>query len=1075
MANVLALVSKAGRKDIEREHGKVELGSVVGVTAYHSKHKVLQNLEPGGSLFMVTVENGKLLVVAVLHNPSFDGKSWTAAPNEVPVLDITTLVDDFEFSTGKGLKVPPEKWAMSLQTPRVLTDADVAHLRARTAPSAGSAFQSVMADHAEPPTPAKGRRRSRPETESTTNVLDWPDALATVEAWSSLTDPAKLAALEQLAAALNEVREKLDQKFTVDPSFYGVAKLGALIHEPSELVFIAVPGGAYYMGYAADDILAAMRVMSDEEIAEVDDVGLYTWAFRAARPPHLVTVRPFLSTKGLVGEESLCEATRCDDVDEAMKQLGFRYPSEAEWEWIGREGGAVQFVGLPVDRHPLGPTITPPVQYDANGWGFSDLHNETQGCADGWHEDYIGAPSTSEPWPGEGQSSRSAHTWWQSHEEAQALHAAARGYRGGGIPRLTLDVPPAKIPNAAAPAPGSTCDETLETLATRGRERTRALIAVAGTTSLAGPDTAQIAMHLLGHRDKPTKAAWLDALSLVARVAGDDPGNVLNAVVPNCFEVLREMLRDKKPAIRAAAAALLSTAPEADAGRARDALFEELEKERRHTIRAGLLLALGALGGPDLAAVLRTYVSHKEAVVRAAAVVALAQVVGPEELSDAEREQVAISTGLPAEKPSELPWSSGNLAERARALIDEFEDGDELRNKAALQMAKQAAEDKTQWQASDLALQMTFPDDHPPHTLNETQREVVRVLTMSGGTHRWGNRHLPSPLLDRLSLIGELRPPGILERMAGVDLDGTRIELPLVNAHLALFHHAAANTWSDERMADANRELFGDLTALERLEIWVQRSRGALSRDRKVDNEWRRFSLLGLEIDKDDGAPLLEAAVSEDRDGVRALVERLVQINLTHQPAYTTQDMGWTALAAVLEPGASSLSRRVAIIARISSIRGRSTSAVCSSAASVSQRSSSSMPMSALTSASFEPMSSGLRARICSNCSAASLGRPVERKTVPRFRMRSIVTSSLSSDPRYPSWRSWSSIFSLTAASSGSGSASAASPVSNVGTRSADSGAVSQTWSRGRPSMSSANGSPSRFSTVGAMSSRLAP
>lgn len=902
MANVIALVSKAGRKDIEREHGALELGTVTPVAAYHSKHRTLEGLESGGSLFMVTVDDGKLLVVAVLHNPQFDGGSWTAPPNEVPMLDITELVPELEFSTGKGLKVPPEKWAMSLQTPRVLTDADVAHLRARTAPSAGSAFQSVMAAYEPPPEPVQGRKRARPTVAKTDDTLPWHEALATVEAWSSLGSDAKHAALAELAQELNVARAVLEQRFRVDDSFHGVAQLGALIHEPSNLTFIAVPGGAFVMGFAADDMLATLRVMSDGELSDIEDLGTYAWAFGGSRPPHVVHVRPFLASTKLVGEESLCDATGCEEVADAMAALGFRNPSEAEWEWIAREGGAVQFVGLPVDRHPLGPTLNPPVQYDANGWGFGDLHNEPQAMADGWHSDYVGAPPTSAPRPGEGVASRSAHTWWQGGEEAQALHAAARG-SGGGLPRLTLDLPEADIARAEPPANRLMCDETIETLAARGTERQRALMAIAGTSWFAGPDTAIIAEHLVRHQDKPTKAAWVEALGLVARATGKDPQGALAQVANTCFDELRELLRHKKPAVRAAAAALLSAASEDVAARATEAVRDELRKERRHALRAGLLLTLADVAGVEAESTLREHLSDKEAVVRTAAVVGLAEVIGPEALAPDERQLVALSTGLPREAPAELPYAAGDLAALARELLDQFSDAASLRRTAAIEMAKSVAADPRQYQASDLALRMVFLDDHPPYRLSETQLEVVRILTMSNGTHRWKYVHLPTQRLDRLSLIGAIEPPGVLERMARLDLGNSTIELPLLNAHIALFHHAESNNWSDEQMATANQALFGELSALDRLEIWVQRARGSLRRQRRVDGVWRPFGMLGLDIDDDSGESIIAAAVAEDRQAVRDFVEKLIQINIANQPAYTTQDMGWQALAAALDPG----------------------------------------------------------------------------------------------------------------------------------------------------------------------------
>ncbi|MDC0672548.1 tetratricopeptide repeat protein [Nannocystis radixulma] len=95
-----------------------------------STHKAIAN-KLTGDLWLVTVREESLWLVAVLQRPRHDGRAWTAAANLVPVVDITELAGELEFDSGTGVNV--ERMAMSLQTPRGLTAGDVAKLKAAAA------------------------------------------------------------------------------------------------------------------------------------------------------------------------------------------------------------------------------------------------------------------------------------------------------------------------------------------------------------------------------------------------------------------------------------------------------------------------------------------------------------------------------------------------------------------------------------------------------------------------------------------------------------------------------------------------------------------------------------------------------------------------------------------------------------------------------------------------------------------------------------------------------------------------------------------------------------------------------
>ena len=143
MPSVLAIVSKAIFERDARIGGRVAgAGDIVPLDRYVSKNKGLGPVSEGGALFLVTVRppDEKLWLVGILEGPRFDGEQWSASPNTVPIRDITGLKDQVKFTTGAGISAKKGALGMSLQTPRILSDADVVLLRAGAggAPMAGA-------------------------------------------------------------------------------------------------------------------------------------------------------------------------------------------------------------------------------------------------------------------------------------------------------------------------------------------------------------------------------------------------------------------------------------------------------------------------------------------------------------------------------------------------------------------------------------------------------------------------------------------------------------------------------------------------------------------------------------------------------------------------------------------------------------------------------------------------------------------------------------------------------------------------------------------------------------------------
>lgn len=156
--SVLAVVSKAV---FEKQAPKgLALGGVWALDRYVSKNPGLSWLSEGGALFLVTVRppDERLWLVAVLEGLSFDGEQWVGRANVAKVVDVTPLLGKLVLATGKGITAEKGKLGMSLQTPRLLAETDVALLRGAIgggAPEAEPAAKAKTSTKAAPAPPVK--------------------------------------------------------------------------------------------------------------------------------------------------------------------------------------------------------------------------------------------------------------------------------------------------------------------------------------------------------------------------------------------------------------------------------------------------------------------------------------------------------------------------------------------------------------------------------------------------------------------------------------------------------------------------------------------------------------------------------------------------------------------------------------------------------------------------------------------------------------------------------------------------------------------------------------------------------
>jgi len=283
-----------------------------------------------------------------------------------------------------------------------------------------------------------------------------PERASTGEQWPELAEAAPGNADERTRLAA-ELAGALGSDWSAVPDREdGVLRVRC---DRLHLTFVVVPGGRMSMG-ASDEELAELESL-DEEIAQSVE-----FLVAQSRPEREVAVAPFLCAEtpllerhaealdlaGDTGNPHLVLRQHSWDAAKTLTECGLRLLSEAEWEWIARDGGRQSWLcgseppedwtqrmveGNPDDaRTPLGTLMM--------GWG--------EWVDDGWHDDYTGAPSDSRAWepmnrPDSVRGGAFACWPWQGGGEAVLLHAAGRERDFGEsihAVRLATDLPARK-------------------------------------------------------------------------------------------------------------------------------------------------------------------------------------------------------------------------------------------------------------------------------------------------------------------------------------------------------------------------------------------------------------------------------------------------------------------------------------------------------------------------------------------------------------------------------------------------------------------------------------------------------
>lgn len=239
----------------------------------------------------------------------------------------------------------------------------------------------------------------------------------------------------------------LGATFRVEPVPDGQVTV-PVVHLPTGLRFRLVPGGRFEMGLTEEDLENGSEVM----VFTAEIARFMRERYASSLPTRLVEVTPFLCCEGRLSLPQLERlgldsepSTTWIGREEALTlahRNGYRLPSEAELEWLARDGHGHAFLY----NWPLRKVLEEDTVEQKSVFGFTDLHMEIW-AADDWHPTYEGAPSTAEPWMGGGDPEgvfRFGIEWkMQAHDTYEYCFSAIRrrGSPRGANLRPALDVP----------------------------------------------------------------------------------------------------------------------------------------------------------------------------------------------------------------------------------------------------------------------------------------------------------------------------------------------------------------------------------------------------------------------------------------------------------------------------------------------------------------------------------------------------------------------------------------------------------------------------------------------------------